>query len=288
MGQARQTFERRQLGLALRRLRERAGKSQQVAAELIGKARTRIVELEDGRARISPDDLAKLLDLYGITGDERQTVIELGASARKRQQARVHTDLLPNSFQRFADLEASATEISCYESGIIPGLLQSPGYLRATIADADGVWWESSGAELQERIAFRMERQVRTLDSADPTTLRFVLAESALRGSVGSPEVMHEQRGHILNLLETKRNLTVRVLRNEAFGNPAPGGGLTVFGFGDKGSPIGFSTVVFGPSTFFDGESDTAALLRAFHRLQELALSPERSARLIRQLDKEG
>jgi transcriptional regulator with XRE-family HTH domain len=288
MAQARQTFERRQLGLALRRLREQASKSQQVAADAIGKARTRIVELEDGRATITPDDLAKLLDYYGVADDEQNTVVELAALARKRKWGQVHTDLLPNSFQRFADMEASATEISCYESGVIPGLLQSQGYLRAAMADSDGIWWTASGAELQERIAFRMDRQVRILDSPEPKVLRFVLAESALRGSVGNQEVMREQRRHILNLLESKRNLAVQVLRNETFGNPAPGGGLTVFGFGEKGSPIGFSTVVFGPSTYFDGESDTAALLRAFRRLQELALSPEKSARLIRQIDKEN
>jgi hypothetical protein len=51
--------------------------------------------------------------------------------------------------------------------------------------------------------------------------------------------------------------------------------------------PVGFSRVVYGPSTYFDDESDTAALLRAFERLEELAASAEESARLIRQIDEE-
>jgi hypothetical protein len=87
--------------------------------------------------------------------------------------------------------------------------------------------------------------------------------------------------------LENKRNLTVRVLRRETYGSPASAGGLTVFGFGDKGAPVGFSSVVYGPSTYFDDESDTEALLRAFERLEELATDREESARLIRQIDKE-
>lgn len=288
MGQARQTFERRQLGLTLRRLRTQAGKSQQEAAEVMGKVRSRVVDLEDGRNASNPEDLEKLLDFYGTTGQERRTALELGTQARKRQRRRAHTDLLPGSFQRFADLEASASEISCYESGVIPGLLQSPEYVRATITDCNGVWWGSSGAELQERIAFRLDRQIRTLDSAEPKSLWFVLAEDALRGSVGSAEVMRAQRRYILQLLESKRNLAVQVLQDETYGNPAPGGGLTVMNFGDKGSPIGFSTVVFGPSTYFDDESDTVAMLRAFRRVRELALSPEQSARLIRTMDKEN
>lgn len=287
MSKARQTFERRQLGLTLRRLREAAGKSQQVAAEWIGKVRSQLVELEDGRGTLAPDVLAKLLDLYGITGDERETVLELGALARARQKRRAYTDLLPGSFQRFADLEASATEINCYEFGIIPGLLQSLGYVRAMIDDGDGVWWQPSHAELQERISFRLDRQEKTLSSPEPKTLRFVITEDALTGAVGSRDVMREQRRHILKLLESNDNLTVQVLRADTYGNPARGGGMTILGFGDKGSPIGFTPAVFGPSTYFDQESDTAALLRGFRRVQELALDPDDSVRLIRQIDKE-
>ncbi|MDQ3787315.1 MAG: DUF5753 domain-containing protein [Actinomycetota bacterium] len=126
-----------------------------------------------------------------------------------------------------------ATEINCYESGIIPGLLQSLGYVRATIDDGDGVWWEPSNAEREERIAVRLDRQEKTFGSAEPKTLRFL-------------------------------------------------------GFGDKGSPVGFSTVVFGPSTYFDEEPDTEALLRGFRRVQELALEPDDSVRLIRQIGKEA
>jgi transcriptional regulator with XRE-family HTH domain len=287
MGKARQTFERRQLGLALRRLRTQAGLPQHVAADHIRKARSRMAELEDGRTTVSVEELESLLDLYEVTGDERRTVLELGALAKARQKKRAHTDLLPGSFQRFADLEATASEISCYESGIVPGLLQSPEYLRAVMTASDGVWWAPSFAELHERTEFRAERQARVLDADEPKELRFVLTEDALRGAVGSPEVMREQRRHILNLLENKRNLTVRVLRRETYGNPAPSGGITVFGFGDRGVPVGFSSVVYGPSTYFDDESDTASLFKAFQRLEELAADPEESARLICQIDEE-
>jgi transcriptional regulator with XRE-family HTH domain len=287
MGKARQTFERRQLGLALRRLRQHAGASQQSAAEHIGKARSRMAELEDGRTTLTAEELGTLLDFYEVNDGERRTVLELGALAKTRQKKRAHTDLLPGSFQRFADMEASATEIRCYEPGVIPGLLQSPGYLRAEMTDTDGVWWEPSIAEMHERINFRIARQANIFDSPEPNELRFVVAEGALRGAVGSPEVMREQRRHMLDLLERKQNLTVRVLRSETYGNPVRVGGVTVFGFGERGSPVGFASVVYGPSTYFDNESDTVAMLRAFGRLEELALGPEESVRFIRQIDEE-
>lgn len=287
MGQARQTLERRQLGLTLRRLRERAGKSQLQAARAVGKARTRIGELEDGKFTLTADHLTVLLDLYGVTGEERETALDLGVLARARQRKRrAYTDLLPGSFQRFADLEASATEINAYEFGVVPGLLQSLSYIRAMIDAGDGVWWSPSTRELEERIAFRLDRQEKVFEAGDPKSLHFVMTEDVLRVGAGS-EVMREQRRHILALVENHPNLVLRILPSDVSGNPALGSGLTVLGFGDKAVPVGFSTVVFGPSTYFDQEPDTAALRRAFDRITELSLNEKDSARLIRQIDKE-
>lgn len=280
MGQARQTVERRQLGLTLRRLRKEAGKSQQEAAQAIGKVRSRIVDLEDGRSAAPEEDLVKLLDCYGISGEQREITLALGVEARKRQRRRAYTDLLPGAFQRFADLEASATEISSYESGIIPGLLQSPGYVRSIISAGDGVWWAPSDTELDQRVSFRLARHASVWGEGAPKSLRFVFTEDALHATVGSPEVMHEQHAHILRLVDYN-GASVQVLPHGIYQNPALGGGFTVFGFGDKGNPVGFSNVVFGPSTYYHDQTDTETMLRGFDHLCELALSLDQSRALI-------
>jgi transcriptional regulator with XRE-family HTH domain len=287
VGVARPTFERRQLGLTLRRLRDRAGKPQQAAAVVLEKTRTRIVQLEDGTATISQEDLEKLLNLYDVTGDERETVIELANQARKRQKRRVYVDQLPDAYQRFADLESSATEINCYETGVIPGLLQSESYMQAILSEGEGMWWDPSASELADRLAYREERQRRVLDSADGRLLRFVITEDALRANMGDPEVMRQQLKHLLELGRTHRDLTVRVLTSDIFGNPIRGHGLWIFGFGDRGRPVGYSPSVFGSATYYDSEADTANLLRAFYRAWELALSRTASRRLIESLAKE-
>ena len=254
------------------------------AASAIGKVRSRIVDLEDGRSAVAQEDLAKLLDLYGVSGKERDTVLALGVEARKRQRRRAYTDLLPGAFQRFADLEASAVEINSYESGVVPGLLQSPGYVRAVIEECDGAWWDSSEAEREQRVAFRLERQARTLDSSGKRVLRFVLTEDSLRAGVGSPEVMREQLRHILRVTGDRDDLCVQVLPCKTYRNPGRGGGLCVFGFGEKGPPVGFSTTLFGPSTYYHDEADTAIMARGFDRLCTLALNAERSRLLIEQI----
>lgn len=287
MGQARPTFERRQLGLTLRRLRDAANKSQQEAADLLGKARSRIVQLEDGTATISQEDLDSLLDCYGVAGAERDTVLELGAQARKRQKRRAYVDQLPDAYQRFADLEASASEINWFETGIVPGPLQSPRYVQALLAEGEGVWWEPSDTEGEERFAFRMERQRRLFDAPGRRILRFVFTEDALAANMGDPAVMVEQLDHILRLIDDYPDLTVRILRNDTYGNPARGSGLWIFHFGDRGAPVAYAPAMPGPALYYDDPDDLGAMLLAFDRVWKLALSKEESRQLIENVGKE-
>lgn len=168
---------------------------------MLGKVRSRVVSLEDGSATATPDDLTALLDCYQVFGEERDTLLALAAQARKRTKRRTHVDVLPDAYRRFADLEASASEINCYESGLIPGLLQSPVYVPAVHAECEGIWWRKKDPEREDRLAFRMERQAKIFESAEGRMLRFVITEDALRANMGAPEVMHEQLTHLRTLI---------------------------------------------------------------------------------------
>lgn len=284
MGQARQTVERRQLGLALKRLREDAGKSQQEAADAIRKVRSRVVQLESGTGTVGPVDLAMLLDFYEVRGSDRKTVLALGAETRKRQKRRTYTDLLPGSFQRLADLEADAAAIFCYEVGVIPGLLQSPDYVDAIMRTGQGIFWDSSeSGEAASRVAFRLARQRRVLGSPKPKRLRFVVTEDCLAADGRSRDVMHGQLRHVLELAESQADLVVQVLELGGLENPAPNGGIEVLDFLESAPRVGFAPVIYGPSTYFHEEADTASLMRVFAKVQELALNPEQSIKRIRE-----
>lgn len=279
MGQARQTVERRQLGLALKRLREDAGRSQQEAADAIRKVRSRVVQLESGTGTVRPDDLVKLLDFYKVGGSERETALALGAETRKRQKRRTYTDLLPGSFQRLADLEADAEAIFCYEVGVIPGLLQCSAYVSAIMQTGQGVFWGHSEQEVDSRTAFRLDRQSRVLGSEKPKDLQFVFTEDCI---TVIDQVMREQLEHLISLVDLHPNITIQVLQVGGLGNPAPNGGIEVLDFRGSAPRVGFAPVIFGPSTYFHEEADTSVLVRVFKKVQALALSPDRSMTLIR------
>lgn len=289
MGKARQTVERRQLGLALRRHRDQAKVTQAEAARHVGKTASLVSKIEDGLGTLDADALEALLDFYGVSEPQRCTLLELGTLARKRQprgSVRTYTDTLPEAFQRLADMEQEATTIYQYQPGVIPGHLQTPRYIRALMRAGDGIWWQEYGPEPENRVAFRLERQARVLDAAKPKSLQFVFTYEALYDDGFHSDVMREQLHHLLELARKHRNIDLWILRVGALDNPAPGGGITVLDF-ESAPRVGFANVAYGPSTYIDDEEDTAALLRAFKRVQGLAMSKAESLKMIRDLARE-
>ncbi|CAM4249085.1 DUF5753 domain-containing protein [Nocardiopsis rhodophaea] len=280
MAKARPTVARRQLGLTLRRLRERARRSQVQTGKAIGRTAARISQVETGVGSLSADDLNTLLDFFGVEGEERATVLSIGTEARRRSRRSPYTDTLPGSFQRLADLEIDAVEICSYETGVVPGLLQSPDYSRSVIRCGDGVWWEASEQEVEDRLAFRRKRQRQVLEAEDSKELSFAFTEDSLHHQVGGPSVMRGQVLHLLQLMEKLPNLSVQVIPIETRDNPLLGGGIIVLGF-DNAPRIACATSVFGPSTYHDSEEDTMSFMRAFRRSLELALSVDESRDLL-------
>lgn len=279
MAYGRSTVERRQLGLTLKKLRERHGLSQYDTARIIGRKQTRISRAENGVGSLSQEELAKLLNFYEVTHDERDTVLSLGAQARKRQRGRTYTDQLPRSFERLSDLQADAKAIGFYDTGIIPGLAQSPDYARAVIAACDGVWWDKSAEEVESRWEFRMEQQWRVLNVEESKEVSFLLTETALDQVVGSISMLRGQIRHLLELAD-RPNVAVRVLPSSVPNNPILGGGLITLDFGDAAPRIAY-VASHGAATYHDQEDDTEVMFRAFTATQELALPPKESAELL-------
>jgi transcriptional regulator with XRE-family HTH domain len=282
MGQARPTFERRQLGLTLRRLREGAGVTQEAAAASLGKVRSRVIALEDGTATATEDDLVALMDCYGMySSAERGTLLALGEHARLRQKRRSRADVMPDAYQRLADLEAGAEEIHCFEAGVIPVLLQSEPYRRAVVAEGEGVWWDAGAEEAEAQVVFRRRRQDRVFGATEPRTLRFVIAEDALRANLGRRDVMVSQLDLLLALISGRRDLAVRVLRGDVHGNPARGANLLVLRFGDRGASVAYSAAALGAPVHYDDPADVGAASRAFERVWGLASSRRETRSLI-------
>jgi transcriptional regulator with XRE-family HTH domain len=265
----------------LARLRERARVSQLQAGNHIKLDDSRISKVEQGTATLSLDDLKKLLELYSATSNEQREALALGAASRRRA-GRAKETSLPDSFQRFADLEANAVEILGYEPNVIPGLLQCADYVGAIVATAGTVWWgpDERDKEITERLKFRLQRQANTWDGRKPKKFHFIIGEAALVSVVGDLTVMRQQLRHLLSISYAGR-ATIQVLPFSAATNPVRDGGFTILDFGDLVQPVGIVYSAYGPSTFYTDTEATSVQTRIFEFLSQIACTHEVSGKLI-------
>lgn len=204
--------EAQTLGALLRRGRERAGLTQSAAAQLVGSTQASISKLEDGRRpRCPPKALVDgLVEAYGLQSEEAgqaHTLRELWADASQRPGVRLVSHVAAH-FRPVLDLEGAASEIRGRFASIIPGLLQTPEYA--------GLLFElAAHNNVADMLAGRQKRQQEVLEGERPPTCAFILSESALRTTMGRPDVLRGQLQHLLEL-SARPNVTIAVLPADA------------------------------------------------------------------------
>ncbi|GGQ91314.1 helix-turn-helix domain-containing protein [Kitasatospora griseola] len=246
--------------------RERAGLSQGELARLIPCDRSLISRIEAAE-RVPQEDFVHACDKLLGTG---------GMLLRVWQKVPWHREVEhPDWFRRFAEMEARATVLRQYEIAWIPGLLQTPTYARALLAQGDAAGDEDL---IDERVAARLGRQARFLEADSAPFLVVILDEAVLHRAVGGPVVMADQLRHLLRLAQ-RPNIVLQV---------AP------YGIGER-APFGASFTLLrlpeGPEwqyaeslsrgAFSNNPRQVGERSRAYDRLRAEVLSAPESSRLI-------
>ncbi|SFT51806.1 Helix-turn-helix domain-containing protein [Actinopolyspora lacussalsi subsp. righensis] len=280
MGKPRATIERRQLGAELRRLREAAGKQQRDAAAAIECDVSQISRVERGERAFKVLEIEALLDFYDAPEESRTQIGKLAQLARQRQPRRMYSDTLPGAFRRLSDHEQDATEIYYSDSELIPGLLQTESYARALIRTARSASTGGEPGDVEARVQFRLDRQ-ELLKRSDAPYMWFVIGEAALRRPIGHNEVLREQLGHLLDLIERHEHLVIQVAPLDIVDHPLLGGPLQILRFGGIAPDIVQQPTFIGAGVYLVDEEDIAECARAFDRLKAVALGPEESRTYI-------
>lgn len=204
-----------QIAATLRRMREQARVTREEAATLLGCTISKIGDLETGRSKPKPVELERLLDHYGVMGDERAELVQFARTSRGRRAPGPYTAAtVPNNHRRIVDLEAQAVSSLCYSGELVPGILQIRPYAKATLE------WGSQDrpeGELAKLLDLRLERgKLLTRTHRPPLRYWCILSESALRTVVGGPEVMRAQLDHLIHFNTTSDNVIIQVMPFEA------------------------------------------------------------------------
>jgi transcriptional regulator with XRE-family HTH domain len=269
----------RQLAAELRRLRETAGLTGDEVAARLSWSPAKISRIETARTMVSPADLQAVLDLYEVSGGNRDRLTELGRAARQRGWWDTYADLLGPEYATLIALESDAQMVRWYAAQIVPGLLQTEDYAREIIRSTLLI---SPPGEIERKVQVRMSRQ-RVLDAEVPPRLSVILDESVLRRAVGSAEVMREQLRHLVQAA-SRPNVDLRVLPYAAGAHPSVTGEFTILSFPERDAPDVVYLENMTSNIYVEREAEVFLYTLVFERLAPMAMGPEDSVSLITEL----
>jgi hypothetical protein len=221
------------LGAHLRRMRVAAGISRSDAGWEIRSSESKISRMELGRVGLKERDVGDLLSLYGLDDEEeRERLLRLAREANNPGWWHRYGDVLPSWFHSYLDLEAAAQLIRVYELQFIPGLLQTPEYIRAVVQLGRGM---IPADEVERRVTLRTNRQG-VLTRPEPVRLWAVVDEAVLRRPIGGVKSMIEQLNYLIDASQLP-NVTLQVMPFSVGGHAATGGAYSILRFPEQDLP---------------------------------------------------
>jgi len=272
------TLRARRLALELLRRREAAGLTREEAARQLEWSPSTIFRIETGRSRPQPGNVRALLELYGVTGPERDGLIRLSREARQPGWWHSFRDILPNPYEVYIGLEAGAASIRNFEPVVVPGLLQTEEYARQTFRNGPR---ELDRDEIERCVQVRMERQ-RILVREDRPRLWAILDEAVIRRAVGGPEVMREQLRHLIESTEQGKT-TLQIVPFGADAHAGTTGPFVILEFPEATDPDVVYVETLARDIYLEAPTDVDRYTLAFARLLAAALHPDDSVRLVQQ-----
>ena len=217
----------RRLRLALIEARTEQGLSQKQVATELGWSISKVSRIEQGPASVSPSDVRAMLSLFRADHETIQSHVDLAHEARSSRSWTDFNDVLSKEYMNYIGQEQSATHIFKYETGLIPGLLQTREFSLALFREmgvADGA---------ARRLGEVRQLRQSILDEDTGPELTIVVGEIALVRVVGSPGIMRQQIEHMVSLSDHDR-VSLFLMPFTAGAHPGLGVPFTILEFRDQ------------------------------------------------------
>ncbi|MGW8376856.1 helix-turn-helix domain-containing protein [Actinacidiphila sp. SB3-2] len=188
-------MDRAQLGEALRELRKASGKEAKAVARGALMSASKLSRIENARLMAGAGDVERILTAIGVSDEVKAEYAEAAREAateatawRLLKRAGVH-----KGQQAAKALEAQMSVLRLFQPALVPGLLQTPEYIRAVLRRHD-----LTETSLERTIAGRLERQAVLYESSKE--LRFVITEPVLRWRIVPPAMLAAQLDRIVSM----------------------------------------------------------------------------------------
>ena len=194
------------MGAALRALRQASGKEAKAVARSAVMSTSKLSKIETGKVAPSGVDVESILTAIGVSDEVKAEYLEVVRASTTETTAwrLVRRMGVHKAQQQTRALETQMTLLRLFQPALIPGLLQTPEYIRAILSRHD-----LTEDVLNRTTTARLERQQVLYD---PTKeLQFVITENILRWRIVSPLRMAEQIGRLISLSRLP-NIDMRVV----------------------------------------------------------------------------
>ena len=119
------------------RLRRESGLTQEQVASDLEWSPSKLIRVEGGRSSVTKVDLDALLTKYGVTSEStRERLQLLNRGARERGWWDKYREDVSTTYLNYVGFEAGAAFIRQFESGFLPGLLQTAEYAEAVTVNS--------------------------------------------------------------------------------------------------------------------------------------------------------
>jgi Domain of unknown function (DUF5753)/Subtilase family/Helix-turn-helix len=247
-------------------------------ARRIGESRAQISRLENGHV-VDQNDVMKILDAMGVDGERWTQVVTIAREAGERGWWE-STRGMGERQALYANLEAGAATIREYQQTFIPGLLQTPEFVRAR-TDADATL-EPLGGTPEGVLAGRAGRQ-RMLRRPGAPSYEVIIDELAIRRLAAPPDVVKKQLYQLATAGNGSSAITVRVLpvdaRVDSF--TVPRCAFSIYTYPDPGDPAVVAIDTVTSDLVLTDPAEVTPYDALYTRLRDAALPPASSLALL-------
>jgi transcriptional regulator with XRE-family HTH domain len=179
------------LAYDLRLYRQRHKQTLSHVADVLNRTKGWVSNVENGRRRLTEVE-AKRVDMLWTTGGHFLRLITYAKRGHDLDWGKQHLEY-----------ESRSSVLHIFELAVVPGLLQTEDYARASFTTA-------GSRDVEGQVAKRMARQ-EVLSSPNPPLLWVLLDEGVLDREVGGPQVMKAQLAKLLEMSELQ-HVSIRVV----------------------------------------------------------------------------
>lgn len=276
----RPTVRSRRLGGKLGFYRQQRGLSGTDLATQVGIHQGTWSKIESGKAKVSPNVLARTVDVLGIPADVAAQLEALRRKADEPGWWQDYGDILSEAVQMLIELEADASWIRTYEGEVVPGLLQTRDYAERIITAGSP---HMRAADIDRYLELRMRRQKRL---SEGLRLTAILGEAAIRQQIGGPGILREQLRNITRVVR-EHDVTVQVVPFTADAHAALGDSFVIIQWPDETDPEAVYVDGVTSWTVHERSGVIRSYLHAVASVQSQALPPRESLDLIHDVIKD-